>query len=70
MALTPKSLRERAGLTQQDVAIALGKRVNTVSEWERGLYVPKLTFSETIRFLQLYGCTLEEVAEAFENAGR
>lgn len=67
--LTPKQLRQRAGLTQQEVAVALGKSVSTVSQWERGLKPPTLTLSETLRLLRLYQCTLEEAAEAFEGTG-
>ncbi|MDX2215480.1 MAG: helix-turn-helix transcriptional regulator [Oculatellaceae cyanobacterium bins.114] len=64
--ITPKLLRERVGLTQQQVAIALGKRVGTVSEWERRLYAPRLTFRETLKLMEIYQCTLEDLAEAFD----
>ena len=64
--LTPKELRQRAGLTQQEVAVALGKAVSTISQWERGLKPPTLTLSETLQLIRLYKCTLEEAVRAFE----
>lgn len=66
--LTPMKLRERAGLTQKQVADALGKTVGTVSNWERLVKEPKLKFSEVQRLISLYGCTLEDLIEAFEGA--
>lgn len=64
--LTPRFLRDRAGLTQQEVADALGKRVSTISDWERHVYAPNLTLSEALKLLRLYECTLEEAVEAFD----
>jgi DNA-binding XRE family transcriptional regulator len=64
--LTPADLRERAGLTQRQVAIALDKRVSTISDWERKEKYPKLTFTEILQLTRLYSCTLEELAQAFD----
>lgn len=65
--LTPMKLRERAGLTQKQVADALGKTVGTVSNWERLVKEPRLKFSEVQRLISLYGCTLDELIQAFES---
>lgn len=65
-SLTPKQLRERASLTQRQVADALSLRSSTVSEWERGLSYPNLTFYETLKLLNLYNCSLEELSIAFD----
>lgn len=63
--LTPASLRERANLTQRQVAAALNKRVQTVSEWERGTR-PKVYLSEVPLMCQVYQATLAELIEAFD----
>ena len=62
-------LRKRAGLTQRQVAIALDKKVATISDWERGVTNPRLTFSETKRLMEIFGCTLDELIESFESVG-
>jgi DNA-binding transcriptional regulator YiaG len=66
--LTPMKLRERAGKTQRQVAEALGKTVGTVSDWERFVKRPRLSFSETKRLMEELNCTLEELIEAYERA--
>ena len=55
-------LRERAGLTQRQVAEALGKTDQTVSNWENGIRVPRLTPPETLRLCKVLNCSLEELA--------
>ena len=64
--LTPMKLRERAGLTQRQIAESLGKTVGTVSGWERFTKKPRLSFSETKSLMELLNCTLDELIEAFE----
>jgi transcriptional regulator with XRE-family HTH domain len=64
--ITPMYLRKRAGLTQRQVAESLKKKVTTISDWERGMAYPRLTFSETKQIMELYRCTLDELIEAFE----
>jgi transcriptional regulator with XRE-family HTH domain len=63
---TPRFLRERAGLTQQEVADVLDKRIATISDWERHVSVPNLSLTETLKLIRLYECTLEEAVEAFD----
>ncbi len=36
-----KALRQHLGLTQQELALELGTRQQTISEWETGLYRPR-----------------------------
>jgi transcriptional regulator with XRE-family HTH domain len=65
-SLTPVFLRERAGLTQREVAIALGKRESTISDWERFAHRPKLHLAEVLKLQRLYQCSLEELVQAFD----
>lgn len=64
--ITPVFLRERAGLTQRQVANALNKREATISEWERGVTRPRLSFAETLKLMRLYEATIEELCIAFD----
>ncbi|OUL23040.1 transcriptional regulator [Nostoc sp. RF31YmG] len=56
-------LRARAGLTQRQVAEALGMTVQTVSNWENGVRIPKLSPKETISLCRVLNCSLEELAD-------
>lgn len=62
-------LRKRAKITQREVSVALDVRQGTVSDWERGKHLPRLTPAETLKLINLLGCTLEELAEAFSEGG-
>lgn len=64
--LSPVQLRLRAGLTQMEVAIALGKQPSTISDWERGVKRPRLSFTETLKLMVVYQCSLQELAIAFD----
>lgn len=64
--LTPAELRNRAGLTQEEAAIALRKSVGTISKWERFEKRPRLSFSEVKRIMLVYGCSLDDLIEAFD----
>lgn len=64
--LTPLALRVRAGLTQREAAIALGKRESTVSDWERGVARPRLYLSEVKILMRVYKASLDELIEAFD----
>lgn len=64
--LTPMKLRERVGLTQRQVSVALDKRQSTISDWERGITSPRLTLKEVKGLLELYNCTLDDLINAFD----
>ena len=55
-------LRERAGLTQRQVALALNITDQTVSNWETGHRVPKLSPPQTLKLCKVLECSLEELA--------
>ena len=55
-----KNMRNRARLTQQETADALGVKVNRYGDWERGTTTPNLR--DAINMADLFGCTLDELA--------
>jgi DNA-binding XRE family transcriptional regulator len=57
--------REEVGLTQRDIAQALDKTVQTISNWETGLYEPKMTPREVKALCRLLKWTLEEMPDDF-----
>ncbi|MFE1744822.1 helix-turn-helix transcriptional regulator [Coleofasciculus sp. H7-2] len=57
--------REELGLTQRDIALALGKTDQTISNWETGMYEPKLTPREIKALCRLLKWTLEELPDEF-----
>jgi DNA-binding XRE family transcriptional regulator len=57
--------REELGLTQRDIALALDKTVQTISNWETGTYEPKMTPRETKVLCRLLKWTLEEMPDEF-----
>lgn len=59
------SLRERAGVTQRQIANALDVTVGTVSNWERRVKEPHLDLGELQQLLKLYKCSVPEMVEAF-----
>lgn len=59
------NLRKALGLTQREVANALGITDQAVSNWERGVYEPRLTLRQTAALCGLYGKTVQELAEIF-----
>ena len=54
-----KQMREKAKLTQQAVADALGVDRSTVSKWESGASVPKT--SKLYKIAILYGCKVDDL---------
>ena len=60
--MTLKDLRERADLTQKQVADVLCVCQSAVSYWENG--VVGVSKTKRKRMAQLYDCTQEELAEA------
>lgn len=60
-------LRRVRGLTQRQVADALGITSKAVSEWERGVKEPHLTPLQTQKMMQLYEClTIDELVSAVD----
>ncbi|HEY9698792.1 MAG TPA: helix-turn-helix transcriptional regulator [Trichocoleus sp.] len=62
--LTLAQLRQRAGLTQRQLADSLGVTVGTVSDWERGVKEPRPSFLQTKKLTEALQCTLDELVEA------
>ncbi|KAM3094194.1 helix-turn-helix domain-containing protein [Phormidesmis sp. 146-12] len=58
-------VRSRAGMTQRQFADLLGVTISTVSNWERGVQVPRLTFSQTKMIMDASGLTIDDLVEAF-----
>lgn len=57
-------LRKRANLTQRQVANLLDVTVTTVSAWERGTQVPRLTFAQTEKLLEALACSIQDLVAA------
>ena len=58
-----KRRREELGLTQRDIALALGKTDQTISNWETGIYEAKLTLREVKVLCRLLRWTLEDLPD-------
>ena len=46
-----KALRRHMGCTQQELAEEMGTRQQTISEWERGAYLPRGTSATLLTIL-------------------
>ena len=57
-------LRTQVNLRTVDTAYHLGVAESTVRNWESGRTVPKLTFAQVRRLLDLYNCSFEELASS------
>ena len=64
--LTLDAIRQAAGMTQREWADLLGVTISTVSNWERGVQVPRLTFEQTRKMMDASGMTIDQLAEAYE----
>ncbi|WP_231510497.1 helix-turn-helix transcriptional regulator [Fischerella sp. PCC 9605] len=60
------TLRESLGLTQKQIADAVGVTDQTVSNWERGVHVPRLTLRQTVKLCEITKRTVEDLADLFE----
>ncbi len=58
------NLRKRLNLTQRQVASVVGVTDQTVSNWEQGIYTPRLTPAQTLALCQVLKCSLEELVSA------
>ena len=54
-----KILREKAGLTQKEVAALFEIKQNTVSMWETGLSKPRA--DKLPELAKLYGCSIDDL---------
>ncbi len=64
--LTLMKVRQLAGMTQRQWADLLGVTISTVSNWERGVQVPRLTFIQTKRMLDASGLTIDQLVAAYD----
>lgn len=58
--------RKQLKLTQKDISEAIGISVRSISHWEQGTHLPRLTpkqFSDLCRVLE---CSIHELASDFE----
>ena len=60
------TLRQNAGLTQKEVAEALGVTDHTVRNWEKGRTIPEWTPAQTLLVCRLLRCDLEALAASFD----
>jgi transcriptional regulator with XRE-family HTH domain len=67
--LIQKALGEK-GLTQQDLAVLLGRSLRTVQSWISGESVPELTFEEVLEVREVLGQPIEELAKMFPGKSR
>ncbi|QUY45550.1 helix-turn-helix transcriptional regulator [Acaryochloris marina] len=56
--------RRTQGLTQDDVAEALGISGQSVSNWERGRSIPTLTIDQIKTLCRILNCTLDDIPNA------
>jgi transcriptional regulator with XRE-family HTH domain len=61
------SLREKAGITQFQVAVAMGRTPGAISKWDRS-GAAEFSPSEVYKAREVYNCTYEELSAAFANA--
>jgi DNA-binding XRE family transcriptional regulator len=57
--------RKEAGLTQTQLAVAIGKSPRTIQAWESGETMPELPPPLTLMLCHLLRITLEQLAEIF-----
>lgn len=60
-----KRRREELGLTQRDIGTMLGKTDQTISNWETGIYEPKMTPREFKELCKALQWSLDDVPEDF-----
>ena len=65
--ITLMKVRIKAQMTQKQWADWLGVTISTVSNWERGVQVPRLTFLQTKRIMEASGLSIDDLVAAFDN---
>ena len=63
------ALRLEAGLTQRDIADALGVSEQTVRNWEQGKHDPRLTIPQVKKLCRLLKKSLDELPDSFGPTG-
>lgn len=64
--LTLMRVRQAAQLTQRELADLLDVTISTVSNWERGVQVPRLTFAQTKKLMDASGMSIDQLVQAFD----
>lgn len=64
---TFKQLRERVGLSQDELARQIGVTGKTVSNWERGISLASLTVPQMKALCNALGVTLDELPDDFRS---
>jgi putative transcriptional regulator len=59
---TIRQLRQARGWSQMELALRLGLSQGTISDWERGLMVPRPKMQ--LRLADLFGVSVEQIALA------
>lgn len=63
-----REMRQRAGLTQTELAKRMGVRANTVNQWESGIRHPDVMLAP--KLADVLGCTLDELLRPIDNIRR
>ena len=63
-----REMRQRAGLTQTELAKRMGVRANTVNQWESGSRHPDVMLAP--KLADVLGCTLDELLRPIDNVRR
>lgn len=63
---TMKSLRARAGMTQEEASLALGVSKKTLKNWESNS--SKMNFEDMVKASQLYSCPMSYIFFGDSNA--
>lgn len=61
-----KELRLKAGKTQRHLGEVLKIRGQTISDWECGVSVPRLSLPQTAILCDELNCSIHELAAAFD----
>ena len=59
-----RDLRKQSGKKVEEIALALGVGSSTVRFWEQGRHEPRLPISQVQSLLDIYDCSLEDIAQA------
>lgn len=59
-------LRTRLNLTQRQVAKAIGVTVQSISNWEQGLFTPTLHPRQFVAWCRILQCSLDDLVEAID----